>query len=393
MGVRSGPLSVVAFAVLFSLAAEVARANPPGPGGKMRHARMNEQHDWGACPLHLDNATCQYSTVAKPTESALLESGIYNHNYFPDTARLVAFASFPHSGNSWLRALIDTLTGYETVECVAAPADVHFLRQPTIRSILIKTHRSPTYPDLCPIYFNSNDEQSVPPNAVLHLVRNPIDTFFSLGIVRKRYGFNPNTGYLWAKGNLWLDHSLQHMQYWTDSATKELFAREDESGDRVVSLRLRYEDALDDPHLTLRAIRAFMWRAHRPEHRTMLQKPFNHTLLDLSLGTYACKNLGASKCITGGSTNIGKRASCFSPPAIMTVLQYYQSTLDLLGYDVHQTDCEECKNPTDTSCKCYCPLELTVKHDKLYSGIVGPDRTVVKSLKQLVEETEPLMGM
>lgn len=144
----------------------------------------------------------------------------------------------------------------------------------------------------------------MPSYPTLSCIRNPLDTS-SLGVLRKSDAFDATRGYVWSVGNAWLDNCLQHMKFcWLFPVAPP-----------------RYEDALEDPHLAMRAILRFLWRAHRPEER-LSSKPFNASLLDVALRKLSCRNIDNFKCLTGGLANVGKHAACFSP------------TLDLMGYDI-----------------------------------------------------------
>lgn len=330
------------------------------------------RHDGSACPLSLKE--CAYETQPKPIHGGLMDVAIYKpKQMFPASARLVAFSSFPHSGNSWLRALIATVTGLSTID------SNDFMKDPAARAALVKTHRSPTYMDPCPIYHNVSDANAVDPDALLHLVRNPLDTFFSLGVLRKSNKFNPARGYVWSRWNTWLDQCLQHMKFWTEVSW--LFPVKDPS--RLTALRLRYEDALADPHLAMRAILCFLWRAHRPEERRFFEHAFNATSLNAALQQLSCRNIDNFKCLTGGLANVGKYAGCFSPSAVMNVVTHFRPTLDLMGYEIKQQDECGCL----TNCTCYCPLQLIIKRDRPYSGVVGPNGSIIESLQQLIDTT------
>lgn len=348
---------------------------------------------WAApCPMALNASQCEVKAVAA-SNSKLIDEAIFTHRYFPDEAKLVAFASFPHSGNSWLRALYDSLTGYEIVECIAGPETPDFYRNNRLRSIMVKTHRSPTYkdayPKACPIYFSSKDRKAVPPAAVLHLVRNPIDSFYSIGIARKDFDFDPKRGFWRPEQTRWLTSNLQHLEYWTVHAPSIVHKREPKEHYRF--FRLRYEDALADPPLALRAIQAFLWRAHRPEERSLIGPLFNDSQLDAALATFTCANTGSGKCLTGGAEHVGAKAACLAPQWILPVSDAHTAVLDRLGYAIRSSpDCPQCREQSGR-CTCSCPLELIVKHDKLYSGIVNIQGDVVLSLADLVQTTAAMM--
>lgn len=313
-------------------------------------------HDYRSCPLQL-SAACNFTTQPKAGSSSILEIGIRS-TQFPPEARLVALASFPHSGNSWLRALLGSSFGYGTIEA----------QNRDERAALVKTHRSPTYANRSPftgepnpLYFGDQT-----PDAVVHLVRNPLDTFFSLGILRKNVPFDAQTGYVWASRTRYLDLCLQHMEYWSVE------------GARVSGLRLRYEDALDDPELTLMAIRSFLFQVHRPEDHHLLDTPVNASLFHSNVRKFACDKTQDAKCLTGGKSRVGRSASCFSPSAVLAVIRPFSSTLALFGYDIRQSTCT-----CPSNCTCYCPLHLEIKHDRPYSGLYGADGTITHDLTRI----------
>mmetsp|Transcript_6142 Transcript_6142/g.16002 ORF Transcript_6142/g.16002 Transcript_6142/m.16002 type:complete len:266 (-) Transcript_6142:626-1423(-) len=222
------------------------------------HVLMLPVSAFPVCPMELNRTFCAPEDVAPLHASKVMEEMIYNGGRLDNDANLVAFASYPHSGSSWLRGLLDSLTNLVVVEGAKYTSDR------TMRGLMTKTHRSPTYGDRCPIDFDPSRRDALEPQAFAHLVRNPVDVLYSLTEARKdgEDVFDVSTGF--APNRYSLRLILEHMKHWSTVAVESLYQKEVEQWDgRMLAFRVRYEDALKDPVLALKALHTWAWHVRR----------------------------------------------------------------------------------------------------------------------------------
>jgi hypothetical protein len=128
----------------------------------------------------------------------------------------VALASFPRSGNTWVRFLLENATGELTGN--SSDRNARILARPK-EGLVIKTHRRDSHRY----------------TRAIHLVRNPFD------VVDSYYAWKASLGWSWKYGELSWDEFVkltvplwrQHTRHWLDAAP--------------ATFRIRYEDCLSDP--------------------------------------------------------------------------------------------------------------------------------------------------
>lgn len=130
--------------------------------------------------------------------------------------RRVALASFPRSGNTWFRFLLENATGEHTGNASSKPSRI---LPRSGDGIVIKTHRKDSFR-----YTHA-----------IHLVRNPFDVIDSF------YDWKASLGWEWKYGELSWDDFVQltlplwraHTRHWLDA--------------RPARFLVRYEDCVRDP--------------------------------------------------------------------------------------------------------------------------------------------------
>lgn len=350
------------------------------------------------CPqLRLNASLCDIGRLPSAHPAPNLHSATTTSQFFPSSANLVAFASYPHSGNSWLRALLGATTGAEVSPCDS-------LHKRPERPIMVKTHRSP-FNQLssteCEVWFGGDSprffgERFLAPDRVVHLVRNPIDVVYSVGALTSHQAENWRSDEGFQTKDFQVNAVMNNMIYWEKLALKKLTLLHNQSATdddkKYLLFRVRYEDALEKTELVVRAIIAFLWHAHRPEERHLpaLANIVTDDQVRAVMDPLSCEATGEGKCRTGTVNNIGRMAECFNPQTTLAHYEQYTATLADFGYELKpQASCDYCAGAAP-ECNCLCPLESTIKHDKEYSGLIGPDGSIVMTLEEIVEETDRL---
>lgn len=124
----------------------------------------------------------------------------------------VALASFPRSGNTWLRHLLETATGQQTGTIYSREAKAGLIDQ----GVVVKTHMRDSYRY----------------TRCIHLVRNPFDCIESLFFWSRDCSGRP--------GNDWNEFVRKQIVRWTGHSRHWLGVRYD-------VIRIRYEDLHADP--------------------------------------------------------------------------------------------------------------------------------------------------
>jgi hypothetical protein len=137
--------------------------------------------------------------------------------------RRVALASFPRSGNTWFRFLLEAATGEETGNASERPTRI---LPRTGEGIVIKTHRKDSFR-----YTHA-----------IHLVRNPFD------VIDSYYDWKASLGWQWKYGELsWDDFVKLVAPQWRDHTRHWLRAKDK-------TFLIRYEDCVKDPAVHFRAL-------------------------------------------------------------------------------------------------------------------------------------------
>jgi hypothetical protein len=131
-------------------------------------------------------------------------------------AKRVALASFPRSGNTWFRFLLEHATGEQTGNVSRREARV--LPRGS-EGIVIKTHRRDSHR-----YTHA-----------IHLIRNPFDAIDSF------FDWKASLGWSWKYGELsWDDFVVLMVPRWCEHTRHWMAASSD-------TYRVRYEDCVHDP--------------------------------------------------------------------------------------------------------------------------------------------------
>lgn len=157
----------------------------------------------------------------------------------------IALASYPRSGNTWLRALLETATGTESGSRYGDGDP--FLKRSKVGCV-IKTHERECYTF----------------DGAIHLVRHPYDCMWSYYCFQQDFGNGggcqlPWDEYVHLEALRWRDHT----RHWLDAPYQTLV--------------VRYEDLRDKPLITLSACVAYLGREVAPEY---LQAAFDECSLE-----------------------------------------------------------------------------------------------------------------
>ncbi len=208
----------------------------------------------------------------------------------------VALASFPRSGNTWFRFLLESATGEETGTLGARAARV----LPRGRDgVVIKTHQRDSHR-----YTHA-----------IHLVRNPFD------VVDSYYDWKASCGWRWKHGETDWDSFVKlvvplwckHTRHWLEAAP-EVF-------------RVRYEDCLSDPTPQFRALLDWL---QRPVSDSVLQAAIQSSSFDeLKRKQSADSKMGAKFFRRGTAA---KGVERFSAEQRRWVLTRARRELEACGY-------------------------------------------------------------
>jgi len=147
----------------------------------------------------------------------------------------VALASFPRSGNTWFRFLLEHATGEQTGNVSRQTARV--LPRGS-EGIVIKTHRRDSHR-----YTHA-----------IHLVRDPFDAIDSF------FDWKASLGWTWKYGEVsWDDFVRLMVPRWGEHTRHWLAARPD-------TYRVRYEDCIQDPFVQFKELLEWLGRPVADEH-------------------------------------------------------------------------------------------------------------------------------
>ncbi len=211
--------------------------------------------------------------------------------------RRVALASFPRSGNTWFRFLLESATGELTG---GAGTSVARVLPRTGDGIVIKTHGRDA--------FRYTD--------AIHLVRNPFDVLDSF------YDWKRNLGWTWRFGELsWEDFIVMFTPRWRDHTRHWLACRANVH-------RVRYEDCVEDPveHFG----RVLRWLG-REVTLTRLEAAVEETSFDKLKRQQSEVSEVGSKFFRQGRANSG--SSRFTQEQRRWVVDVLRAELEACGYD------------------------------------------------------------
>ena len=208
----------------------------------------------------------------------------------------IALASFPRSGNTWFRFLLENATGEQTGTLGARAARI----LPRGRDgLVIKTHQRDAYR-----YTHA-----------IHLVRNPFD------VIDSYYDWKASCGWRWKHGEtdwesfvklvvpLW----SRHTRHWLNASPRVF--------------RVRYEDCLSDP---TREFRKLLDWLGRPTSDDALEKAIRASSFDELKRKSADSEMG-KKFFRRGTA--AKGIDRFSPEQRRWVLTHARREIEACGYE------------------------------------------------------------
>jgi hypothetical protein len=206
----------------------------------------------------------EYSKVMN-TSCQLKDTRLYPYQKY---IKATALVSFPRSGNTWVRTLIEKSTGYRT-SSIYCDRGLASLQSECSRSnvFLIKTHRS--------MNTINRTKRRKPYDQFVYLVRNPFDAFLSMykfqsgsgRTVRSKHETRPShngTTRLLSIENI--KRYIAHYRGMFGSCLKSSLPR----------IIIRYEDMKVSPAIVLRLIRRFLlpFQKNIPDSSETNKRPY-----------------------------------------------------------------------------------------------------------------------
>lgn len=213
----------------------------------------------------------------------------------------VALASFPRSGNTWLRFVLETATGEQTGIATGTKSR----KQARILSrghdgIVIKTHRQDSYR-----YTHA-----------IHLVRNPFDSLDSI--------YDYKAALKWEgmeQPPSWEEFVTRYALRWRSHTRHWLAASCD-------VFRIRYEDCLGDPATHFGALLRWLGRELAPQQ---LEEVIRQTSFDQLRSAQQSVTPVAEKFFRRGRANMGMER--FSRPQRHWMVDSLKDELTACGYE------------------------------------------------------------
>ena len=208
----------------------------------------------------------------------------------------VALASFPRSGNTWFRFLLESATGEQTGTSGTRAARI----LPRGKDgVVIKTHQRDSHR-----YTHA-----------IHLVRNPFD------VIDSYYDWKASCGWRWKHGETdWESFVKLAVPMWSRHTRHWL-----EASPRI--FRVRYEDCLSDP---TRQFRALLDWLERPVSDEALQTAIQSSSFDELKRKQSTDSAMAAKFFRRGKA--AKGIERFSPEQRRWVLTRARGEIEACGY-------------------------------------------------------------
>lgn len=211
--------------------------------------------------------------------------------------RRVALASFPRSGNTWFRFLLEAATGELTGNASDRPSRV---LPRTGDGIVIKTHRRDSFR-----YTHA-----------IHLVRNPFD------VIDSYYDWKASLGWQWKYGELsWDDFVRLTVPLWRAHTRHWLHARSR-------TYLIRYEDCINEPVGQFGALLEWL---DRPVADERLREAVERSSFERLKSQQAAKSKVGAQFFRRGRAERGLER--FSAAQRDVVLQAAERELQACGYN------------------------------------------------------------
>ena len=212
--------------------------------------------------------------------------------------RRVALASFPRSGNTWFRFLLECATGEMTGNASAKEARV---LPRSDAGIVIKTHRRDSHR-----YTHA-----------IHLVRNPFDVIDSF------FDWKASLGWNWKYGEMsWDDFVALTAPLWRTHTRHWLAAKPD-------TFRIRYEDCLNDPFAQFKSLLKWLGK---PVSDAQLKSAIQETSFERLKQRHAAESAVGDKFFRRGQSAAG--IGRFSLEQRRLVAKIAGREMDACGYSV-----------------------------------------------------------